>query len=64
MVLGIYVELLVRKRLHAGPLAGALIAGINRAAEAIDARSPQLREPRPGTLFANFHVTAVGAGPA
>jgi SAM-dependent methyltransferase len=59
MLLSIYVELLVRKRLHAGWLAGNLISGINRAAAAIDARRPELREPGPGTLFANLHVTAV-----
>jgi SAM-dependent methyltransferase len=35
-----------------------LVAAVNRAAEAVDRRSPTLREPVPGTLFANYHVVA------
>jgi SAM-dependent methyltransferase len=35
-----------------------LIAAMNAGAEAIDRRSAQLREPRPGTIFANYHVVA------
>jgi hypothetical protein len=31
---------------------------INRVAPAIDARVALLREPRPGTLFVNYHVVA------
>jgi SAM-dependent methyltransferase len=58
MVLAIYVDLLVRKRLHAGWASGAVISGLNRAARALDARWPELREPRPGALFANYHVVA------
>jgi SAM-dependent methyltransferase len=58
MVLSIYVDLLVRKRLRAGWASGALVSGINRAAAALDRRSPELREPRPGALFANLHVVA------
>jgi SAM-dependent methyltransferase len=58
MVVATYVDLLVRKRLRAGWAAGALVAGINRAAAAVDARSAELREPRPGALFANYHVVA------
>jgi SAM-dependent methyltransferase len=58
MVVSIYVDLLVRKRLRAGRVSSALVAGINRAAAALDARSPELREPRPGALFANYHVVA------
>ena len=58
MVLAIYVDLLVRKRLHAPWASRAVIAGLNRAAAALDARSPELREPRPGVLFANYHVVA------
>ena len=34
------------------------IAAINRVAEALDNRFARLREPGPGTLFANFHVVA------
>jgi SAM-dependent methyltransferase len=63
MVLAIYVDLLVRKRLQAGWASRPLVAGINRAAAALDHRSPELREPRPGTLFANYHVVAEAAVP-
>lgn len=38
--------------------ARALVAAVNAAAEAIDRRSEQLREPVPGTIFANYHVVA------
>jgi SAM-dependent methyltransferase len=58
MVVSIYVDLLVRKRLHAGRVSSALVAGLNRAAAAVDRRSPELRELRPGALFANYHVVA------
>src|SRR6266567_4182358 len=58
MVVTIYVDLLIRKRLHAAWASSSLITGINRAAAALDRRSPQLREPRPGALFANYHVVA------
>src|SRR5439155_592747 len=47
MVVAIYIDLLVRKRLRAGWASSALIASINRTATALDRRSPQLREPRP-----------------
>jgi SAM-dependent methyltransferase len=36
----------------------ALVAAINTGAEALDRRSAQLREPGPGTIFANYHVVA------
>jgi SAM-dependent methyltransferase len=35
-----------------------LVAAVNRGAEAVDRRSPTLRAPVPGTLFANYHVVA------
>jgi len=57
MLLNIYIDLAAR-RAHLGALAKPVIAGLNAAAEAIDDRSAALREPRPGTLFANFHVVA------
>jgi SAM-dependent methyltransferase len=45
-----------RTRLRA---AGRLvISGLNRGAEAIDQRSELLRGLRPGTIHANYHVTA------
>jgi SAM-dependent methyltransferase len=58
MVVAIYVDLLVRKRLRAGWASSALISGLNGAAAALDRRSAELREPRPGALFANYHVVA------
>ncbi len=57
MLLSIYIDLLSR-RLHAAPAGRALVGALNRAAAAIDGRSAELREPRPGALHANFHVTA------
>jgi len=57
MVLSIYLDLLCRKA-GAGLVGRALVSAVNRAAEAIDRRSRRLREPGPGTLFANFHVVA------
>lgn len=49
---------LLAKRAHVRPLAAPLIAGVNAVARAVDAASPRLREPGPGTIFANYHVTA------
>lgn len=57
MLLNIYIDLAAR-RAHLGALAKPVIGGLNMIAEAIDARSPSLREPRPGTLFANLHAVA------
>jgi SAM-dependent methyltransferase len=58
MLGGLYIDLLA-KRLRARPVGGLLVAGLNKSAAAIDRRSRRLREPGPGTLFANFHVVAV-----
>jgi SAM-dependent methyltransferase len=57
MLLAMYVDLGLR---HArlGMVARPLVAGINVLAGAIDSGAPSLREPGPGVLFANFHVTA------
>jgi SAM-dependent methyltransferase len=57
MMLGVYVELATKQTRLARP-GRAAVAGLNRAAEAIDRRSRRLRDPGPGTLFANYHVTA------
>jgi SAM-dependent methyltransferase len=57
MLVALYVELATKR----GRLAGAGrvgIAALNRAGIALDQRSPRLRVPTPGTLFANYHVTA------
>jgi len=60
MLIARFIHLLA-KRAHAAAAARPLIAGLNAGAAAIDARVPILREPVPGALFANFHVTAVKA---
>jgi SAM-dependent methyltransferase len=55
-----YVHLLA-KRAHLTSAAGPVISVINALAAALDARVAMLREPVPGSLFANLHVTAVKA---
>ena len=57
MLLSMYIDLMFR---HArlGFAARPLVAAINTVAGGIDRRSARLREPGPGTLFANFHVVA------
>ena len=40
------------------PLMRGVIAGVNRAAEALDNRFELLRSTEPGTIHANYHVTA------
>ena len=57
MLVSIYLDLLGR-RAKVPALGSALVSGINRAAAAIDRRSDDLREPRTGSLIANFHVVA------
>ena len=57
MVTSLFIDLLA-KRLHARRPAGALVAGINRAAAGLDAHVPDLRALRPGALIANYHVAA------
>jgi SAM-dependent methyltransferase len=57
MLISTYVDL-VAKRARLRHVARALTAAINRAAQAIDARSELLRSTEPGTLHANYHVVA------
>ena len=57
MLVAIYADLLAR-RAHVPALGRALAAGLNRGAAALDRRSSDLREPRSGSLIANFHVVA------
>jgi len=57
MLISIYVEQ-AAKRARLLPLGRTVIAGVNRAARAIDARSELLRSTRPGTIHANYHVVA------
>ena len=57
MIASIYLDLAFNQ-LRARRLARPVIAAINTVAGAIDRHSARLREPGPGTLFANFHVVA------
>jgi SAM-dependent methyltransferase len=57
-IVAIYVDLLA-KATPLEPVGSLVVAGLNRVGAAIDARSPRLREPGPGTLPLNYHVTAV-----
>lgn len=57
MLNAIYLEHALR-RSPLSPVRGMLVAGLNRAARALDRRSPTLRGTRPGTLAANYHVVA------
>ena len=57
----LYLDLATRRARTSAGSRRPLIAAINSAAEAVDSRSARLREPGPGTLFANYHVVARGA---
>jgi hypothetical protein len=57
-LLSIYVDLGSR-RAHVAPVGRALVRALHAVGLAIDRRTPILREPGPGTLHANYHVTAV-----
>jgi SAM-dependent methyltransferase len=57
MVVAIYVDLAAR-RAGVPPIGRGAVSVINRAARALDRRSPLLAQPGPGTLFANYQVTA------
>jgi SAM-dependent methyltransferase len=54
MLLGTYLEIGLRRT----PLARPPIWALNKLAAAIDARSPRLSEPVPGSLIPNLHVVA------
>ena len=58
MLVSIYLDHVLR-RFPLRPLRRPVVAGVNRAAHALDTRAALLREPRPGTLCANYHVLAV-----
>jgi SAM-dependent methyltransferase len=57
MLFATYLHLLA-KRAHVAATARPAIAALNTAAAALDRRIGLLREPIPGALFANLHVTA------
>ena len=56
-VVALYVSLLA-KRAHIGLLGGLVVRGLNRFGPLLDRTSPLLREPRPGSMFFNYHVLA------
>jgi SAM-dependent methyltransferase len=57
MLTATYIDL-AAQRLHAVGVGAVAIRAVNRAAAALDRRSRVLREAGPGSLIANFHVTA------
>ena len=57
MLIAHYVDLFA-KRAHVRPLAVPFVVAANLAGRGLDRLTPGLREPRPGTLFANYHVVA------
>lgn len=57
MLLGTYTEIALRRSV----VARCPVWLLNRAAAVLDARIASLREPRPGSLTANFHVVATVA---
>ena len=54
---GIYANLLFR-RARLGLLGRGIVWLLNTAGAALDRRFAGLREPRPGSIFLNFHVRA------
>lgn len=58
MLTGNYLHLLA-KRTGSEVLARPFVSALNAGAHALDRRVAMLREPIPGALFANLHVTAV-----
>jgi SAM-dependent methyltransferase len=58
LLLSIYIDLASR-RAHVAPLGRLAIRALHAIGAGIDARAAILREPGPGTLHANYHVTAV-----
>jgi SAM-dependent methyltransferase len=58
MLLGTFVEIGCR-RAHVARLARGPVWMLNRGGSALDRRVSVLRQPVPGALFANLHVTAV-----
>ena len=58
MLVGTFVEIGLRRAGAAG-LARGPVWALNRAGTTLDGRVRLLREPVPGALFANLHVTAI-----
>jgi hypothetical protein len=49
---------LLAKSAHLRRPVSYLVAAVNATSVAVDRLSPRLREPGPGTVFANYHVVA------
>jgi SAM-dependent methyltransferase len=60
MLLTHFIEILAGYA-HLRPAARPFVAGVNTAAAALDQRVTSLREPVPGSIFANYHVSAAVA---
>jgi SAM-dependent methyltransferase len=60
MLLSTYIDLASR-RTRIPPIGRGATRALNAAGSAIDRHSSQMREAIPGSLIANFHVTAVKA---
>lgn len=61
MLLATYVEIGLR-RVHAKRLAKGPVTLVNSVGATLDRRVSLLREPVPGSLVANLHVTAIAPG--
>ncbi len=57
MLASIYLDHVFR-RAHVAPLSRPFVSIMNRVAATLDRRVDVLREPRPGTIAANYHVVA------
>jgi SAM-dependent methyltransferase len=57
MIVSVYADTGLRKA-RLAPLARGIVWAVNGTARAVDRRVERLREPGPGTLFANYHVVA------
>ena len=57
-MLSIYVDLASR-RAHVAPLGRLVTRALQAVGRGVDGRAAILRNPGPGTLHANYHVTAV-----
>jgi SAM-dependent methyltransferase len=57
MLASIYLDHVLR-RAHVAPLSRPLVSMLNRTAALLDRNVELLREPRPGTIAANYHVVA------
>jgi SAM-dependent methyltransferase len=57
MLVAHYIHLLA-KRARVRPVALPFVGAVNVAGRSLDRVVPSLRQPQPGTIFANYHVVA------